>query len=102
MEAAGDMRPGVGWRAAHIFPENGFKWAKKQLDPIRKQLQDWDLINAYENGFWTDNGRHLGTHTKKYVESLIEAFDEVSDKDSAIAALESMWQRIQKYEWGSH
>ncbi|MEQ1831090.1 MAG: Hint domain-containing protein [Pirellula sp.] len=94
---------GTGWFAAHIFPEHGFSWAP-QLHKVRERLEKIapGLINDFQNGFWTDSRRHLGTHTKAYVNALLERFKTVTTKDQAIDALNDMWDRVQKYEWGSH
>ncbi|MEI7462033.1 MAG: hypothetical protein WCK15_21790 [Pirellula sp.] len=102
MEAAGNVKPGSGWFGAHIFPEKGFPWADNVISVHRNNMKKWGLINAWEDGFWTDSGRHLGTHTSEYVKALLERFDSVSTREEAIQALDDMWARIQKYEWGSH
>jgi hypothetical protein len=60
------------------------------------------ILNEFENAFWTNGRRHLGTHTKAYVDALLEQFKLVTTRDEAIDALNEMWERIQKYEWGSH
>jgi hypothetical protein len=102
MEAAGNVKPSGGWFGAHIFPENGFSWADDVIEVYRDKMKNWNLLNAWENGFWTDSRRHLGTHTREYVEALLERFKSVSSREDAVQALDDMWTRIQKYEWGSH
>ncbi len=100
-EAGAEASEYTGWFAAHIFPESGFKWAPKLAD-LRAKMIDWDLLNNPANGFWTDSRRHLGTHTKEYVDALVKEFSKVKNREGAIQALDNMYQRIKAYEWGAH
>lgn len=97
----GNAKPAAGWFAAHIFPNRGFAWFDDlaKLQAIREKLANWNLLNATENGFWTDSTRHLGTHTKAYLEELVEAFKGVRTKERAIEVLDEMFERIKNFEW---
>jgi hypothetical protein len=101
-EAAEEASEFKDWFAAHIFPENGFWWAPDKLFALRKQMEAWDLINSPLNGFWTNSRRHLGTHTKAYVEELLLEFKGVKSREGAISALERIFAKIEDYKWGPH
>jgi hypothetical protein len=99
MIAKGNPKPGTGWFAAHIFPKSGFSWAPAALDKIRKKMVDWDLIDDAANGFWTDCTRHFGTHTKKYINTLLKEFKTVKTREEAIEAINRIYEKIANGDW---
>jgi hypothetical protein len=82
------------YEAAHIIPSgNLWKWVKGgdrvELQRIQKLLRDEGLINNAANGFWARPG-HLGTHTKDFVEDVVDKFRGVTSKAGAELALEQL------------
>ena len=74
------------------------------IDAIRLAQKKFDKYigvkerNKAVNGFGAKPG-HLGTHKNEYFLALGDEFEEVTDKPSALAAIQRILQRIKAKEF---
>jgi hypothetical protein len=85
--------PGPGWQAAHIIPESGFWWAPRELRKIQKSMEKAGLIDDVANGFWSTS-RHAGTHSKAFIDDLIDIMQGRTGRDDLIEGIDKLWELI--------
>ena len=82
-----------GWQAAHIIPKNGWGWAPKELMLIIDRVKNEGLIDNVANLFASTPG-HAGTHTKPFVDDLIDVMIDRHSTESMIEGINLLWRRI--------
>jgi hypothetical protein len=85
--------PGPGWQAAHIIPKSGFWWAPRELRKIQKAMEKAELMDDIANGFWSKAG-HAGTHSKAFIDDLIDIMQGRTGRDKLIAGIDELWELI--------
>jgi hypothetical protein len=85
--------PGPGWQAAHIIPKSGFWWAPRELRKIQKSMEKAGLIDDVANGFWSTS-RHAGTHSKAFIDDLIDIMQGRTGRDDLIEGIDKLWELI--------
>ena len=85
--------PGPGWQAAHIIPKSGFWWAPRELRKIQKAMEKAGLMDDIANGFWSKAG-HAGTHSKAFIDDLIDIMQGREGRDKLIAGIDELWELI--------
>ena len=85
----------AGEHAAHIVPVNGWKWAGGGLQKVIANVKNAGLIDDVANGFKATAG-HLGTHTKVYVEVLVDVMKTRTTPGSILEGLDIMRDLIMK------
>jgi hypothetical protein len=85
--------PGPGWQAAHIIPTSGFWWAPRELRKIQKSMEKAGLIDDVANGFWSTS-RHAGTHSKAFIDDLIDIMQGRTGRDDLIEGIDKLWELI--------
>ena len=82
-----------GLEAAHIIPKNGWKWAPDALHEIIDNVKNVGLIDDIANGFASTAG-HAGTHTRAYVDDVIEIMKGRTSRESIIEGMDELWDLI--------
>ena len=83
-----------GKQAAHIIPQNGWLWSPSALKDIIKRVKDAGLMDDVANGFASTAG-HQGTHTRKYVDQLIETMEDRFTRDDLLAGITELRKKIE-------
>ena len=81
-----------GLEAAHIIPQNGWA-APDELVLIIDNVRNAGLMDDLANGFASTAG-HAGTHTKVYVDALIDVMGDRTSRESIIEGMNYMWDLI--------
>ncbi len=82
------------WQAAHIIPKNGWGWAPDALHQVIANVTKAGLIDDIANGFASTAG-HGGTHTKAYVDDVVEIMDGLTDPQDIISGINELWGYIE-------
>jgi hypothetical protein len=82
-----------GFHAAHIIPQNGWAWAPNELFTIIARVRNAGLMDDLANGFRAGAG-HAGTHTKAYVEQVIDVMIDRTTPEKILEGLDMLRKRI--------
>ena len=85
----------AGEQAAHIVPVNGWAWGGKGLRDVISNVTSAGLIHDVANGFKATSG-HMGTHTKDYVDTLVDVMRGKTTPSDILEGLDKMRDLIMK------